>query len=470
MISSPIKVVGGTEFQPKKERQGFRGREAVEITPVLIKAFATEQRSSSELYIADSVEQGLKLRKEPRNGRITFVYIGRVRGAEGTLKNKLKKFTFGVAYGKGSKSIAKARSWASEIRDQLKEGIDPTAERRVREAAAEAAESVRGRNAKARLWTVQYSLDQFLEYRATRAERKLKPKSASFYRESIGYLPTLQSLSVESLTVDMVTAAIDAVPTIATRSKAKRALSTVVNYGLGKLGSDKANPVERLARGTYAPPKARRTYLTAEKLPLFMESAFLIKDETDRDYVLLNLLCAPRKDELRLLKWDAVDFDKRCYSVADTKTGEGYMLPFTPWTEQIFKRRWNTRGKNPHVFPGDAGGASATVYKAMREAVAGTVNASYKFHDSRRTLATVCVELGITGERKKHLLHHKSSDITEGGYTQAVLETMRRDLSAYHEWLRNKHWWYGHGQAFPDAQEAAGSEESPAPEQYPGVR
>lgn len=423
-----------------QEPQGFKGRPPEEITKALIDRLAREPGSAKDTYIQDTEVPGFKVRKKKHNGAISFVFIGRVRGGEHQIVNR----TIGLARGKGAMTLTAARAKAVKLRDKLSEGIDPLQEQRAREleqrGKAEADKAKRKEDDRLSKWTVGFALEDFLTWRQSRPEGKLRSKSVSFYREAIGYVPSLAKLSVERLTVDAVRQAIDQVPTVAKRAKARRALSKVVGHALMRSGSDKANPVKRLSRGEYAPPKPRTTYLQEEQIVELVEGVTDRKklrsalQQTQRDYILLNLLCAPRKEELMRLEWANVDLDRGCYTVPDSKTHEGYMLPLTRWTEQIFRRRYEARGNSAHVFPGRIKGKPLT---DVRKVLADTFGQGYKLHDSRRTMASHCPSLGIIGIRLKHLLHHKTSDITEGGYTQAIIATMRADLTKYHEWIED---------------------------------
>lgn len=445
-------AVSATQMQPEFFGKA-RGRPSEELTPAVITRLAGEADSASDTYIADTVAIGLKVRKAKYDkkrksaGRLTFVFIGRVRRTD---DHKLVNRTLGPARGRGALTIAAARAKAVALRDKLADAVDPLMEQRARLRTLRREEQTERATRKAdellSKWTLAKSAEHFIEWRQTRPEKKLAPKTVSFYRECISYVPDLHDVAVETITTGMIRTAIDVIPTVAKRAKARRALSTVIGHALEQTNSDKFNPVKRLRRGEYAPPAGRRTYLDEDGIVGYVHSCghiglvddqgkkdhATVSEQTVKDYLLLNLLCAPRKTELMRLEWVNVDMQRRCYTVPDTKTHEGYLLPMTEWTAGIFLRRHKQRTKNPYVFPGRLHGKPVT---DVRSALAQWFPKGYVLHDSRRTMATHCPALNIVGIRLKHLLHHKSADITEGGYTQAVIETMRVDLQKYHDWI-----------------------------------
>lgn len=423
---------------------------AVELTTAHIKALRARS-DASEVRIGDSIEPGLYLRRDPRKGSVGFIYRGRIRGAEGAPIRKLKLDIKPT----DAKSIAKARAQAAEIRSKLAAGIDPSAERRVKAAeiaaATQALADQQQREAELRRWTPAFAVEHLIEWRAARPDASLhfRPETIEYYRRAIAYLGKLAKVPIIDLRADAIRKALDAIDGVAKPAKAKRALSAVINHTIKRLELNIANPVTRLDRGEFKAPKARTSYIAEGDIGMFVGKAAslpgmpelrgkLREAERARDYLLLALLYGTRKEELMRMEWSWIDWIAGTITLPAslTKQRRNHLLPLTDWTRAILKKRFDARKPEvPFVFPGQKKGKPLT---NVRRTMVRAYGEGFMLHDFRRTLITHCASLGIHGTRLKALVGHARSGVTEG-YDQREIEQTRRDLTKYHEWLRDKH-------------------------------
>jgi len=455
-----------------------KGEQRELIDKAAIERLAKRPRTGADEVVQDSETPGFRLRRTAA-GTVLFIFQGRVRGGEGINKGKVVKRTIGPAKGRGAIAVSKARMEATALREALAKGIDPADELRAAADAAEAAKLKREREQDLKKWTTAYALEHMLEWRASRpnVELHLKPATVTYYRRGIGYFGKLVSVPITELKPQAIRTALDKLDGTAKAAKARRALSGVIEHALKHLELDIRNPVTRLDRGEFKAPPPRESYIKEAEVGEWIANVLAIQmrggphiAQRVRDYVLLTLLYGTRKNELMQMEWSWLDWDADSFTLPKTITKQKrtHTLPLTEWTRAIFQRRYEARKEeSPFVFPGRFSGEPM---RDVRLALQEAVGEDFKLHDARRTLATHCSSLGISGTRLKAILGHSRIGVTEN-YDRQEIAQVRRDLESYHGWLRDKHYWFGFEQAFPDAQWEAAQAASAAPKQaqsWPG--
>lgn len=449
-----------------------------EITKATIDRLAKRPKSVRDEYIQDAEIPGFKLRRT-RQGTVVFFFHGRVRGGEGATKGKLVKRTIGRAKGKGAISVAKARAEAVALRDALAKGVDPAEELRAKAEAAEAKQREREQEKALRTWTPAHALTHMLEWRASRPDpaMHLKPETVEFYQRGIGYLGKLAKVPIVDIKADDIRKALDKIDGKAKPAKAKRALSGVIAHAIKRLDMNIPNPVSRLDRGEFKAPPPRDSYIRESDIGEFIHKIEAIdipgklrEAQRARDYMLLTLAYGTRKEELMRMRWDWIDWDAGVITIpaSATKQKRTHYLPLTAWTRAILDaRRVANKRNSAYVFPGEKDGQPVT---NIRRSLARAVGENFRLHDARRTLITHCASLGIHGTRLKAIVGHARQGVTEN-YDQRELAQVRRDLTTYHEWLRDQHHWAGFKRAFPDAERKAleSNEDDKTPATWPGV-
>jgi integrase len=425
------------------QRQGFKGREQQEITKELIGRLATEPATGSDVYVQDTEVAGFKLRRD-RHGRITFMFIGRVRGegAKHTLVNK----QLGPARGKQALTVAAARAKAQCLRERLSEGVNPVEEQRQRaralEAAAEAHKITQSQAAIFSQWTIQYALDDYLRDRAARVDprERLRPRTVKFYKDTIRNVGSFAKREVATISTNEVRAALQKLTTPALQSQARRTLSVVIGHAISQMELDRANPVSRLKRKEFARSKPRTAHVAEDELGAWFAKLATVTNSrspklgaTIRNHATWVVLYGMRKEESSVTEWPWIDRARKTITIpAETaKTNKARVLPLTPWAMAILDAQ---EGKHPQwVFPGRS---RVKPLSDGRTALKAALGKEFYLHKLRRTLMTHFALQISDGVRLKAIVGHADASVTEE-YIQRSMPKMRADLETFHSWMNS---------------------------------
>lgn len=143
------------------------------------------------------------------------------------------------------------------------------------------------------------------------------------------------------------------------------------------------------------------------------------------DWLILLMCTALRRDEPLKITWDQVDFEKRVFTVIDTKNGNPLTLPMTERTGWIFERRFKEfEGRSEYVFPQFGNFSKPSTMNRVPERISKLAGVSFTPHDLRRTAATILNELGHSIVAIGKILNHSEKGQT-GEYIQVSIESMR---------------------------------------------
>lgn len=149
-----------------------------------------------------------------------------------------------------------------------------------------------------------------------------------------------------------------------------------------------------------------------------------------RTWWLTLLLTGARRDSVRMLRWQDVDFDHRLIRFSTAKAGRAYSVPMPDrlasilqkWREEALPSEW--------VFPSPKR-PDAPLAKQVRDDKRGVVSP----HHLRHTLRTRLAEIGATPDLARIALGHSmSGDVSRGYITPALLlEAVRPLMNAVAE-------------------------------------
>jgi integrase len=123
--------------------------------------------------------------------------------------------------------------------------------------------------------------------------------------------------------------------------------------------------------------------------------------------VLLALASGARKMELLSLRWPEVDLDRRVLRLAETKNGEGRVVPIPPLVVAELARWGQTRRLNvPWVFPGVSGQKPMHIGTAWETARQRAGLSNFRFHDLRHTAASYLAMSGASVREIAEVLGH----------------------------------------------------------------
>ena len=122
-----------------------------------------------------------------------------------------------------------------------------------------------------------------------------------------------------------------------------------------------------------------------------------------------------RKGDLLGLRWNQVDFDHNVIALFMQKTEEGIVIPMLPMVREVLWRLKATAGDSPFVFTITLGKKIADTKTAFHGALrrSGLAAKGYRFHDIRRTFATMLYNRGVLLTKIQRLLGHSSVLTTE---------------------------------------------------------
>ena len=196
------------------------------------------------------------------------------------------------------------------------------------------------------------------------------------------------------------------------------------------------NPVDLwlAAGGKYHPHRRRRISSPAQVLPRWcagIESAPM--PEPVRDVMWIGVYTGLRLGEVKSLRWDRVDLERRVLRVEEIKTGEVLELPITDQLAAVFGRCRSRAGvsggpETGWLFPSprSASGHLEEVFRfyAPIGKVAGT---KFWYHGLRNSFITVAErQLLLPRSLVKRLVNHsRGSDVTEGYTADWTVEQLR---------------------------------------------
>ncbi len=198
------------------------------------------------------------------------------------------------------------------------------------------------------------------------------------------------------------------------------------------------NPVDLwlAAGGKYHPHRRRRISSPSKVLPRWCHGIESVRMSEDfRDIFRVGLYTGMRLGEIKSLRWERIDLDRRILRVDETKTGEVLELPVTRQLGEIFERRYEEAGSvesggtlTGWVFPSQksSSGHIEDVYKFYAP-IGKAGGTKFWFHGLRNSFITVAErELLLPRSLTKRLVNHsRGTDVTEGYAADWTAEQLR---------------------------------------------
>jgi len=180
-------------------------------------------------------------------------------------------------------------------------------------------------------------------------------------------------------------------------------LKTLFNKAVewGRLESSPTANIKRFKE----PNHKDRILNTSEMTKLLDEANGYLKP-----IIIVALNTAMRKGEILNLKWENVDFSKRCIHVEDSKSGRSRNIPMNSLVIEALSVRPQTQ---IYVFPSPRTGK---VFKNIKASFRIACNKAeikgLRFHDLRHTSATRMIEVGVPLVVVSKILGHSSIQMT----------------------------------------------------------
>ncbi|WP_439816539.1 tyrosine-type recombinase/integrase [Zavarzinia sp. CC-PAN008] len=402
---------------------------AVELKDALIRNLPpAEKGNRTEVW--DALIRGLGVRVTD-SGRKSFVLMRRVDG-------KLTRVTLGQY---PAMSLKAARDAASAAVQQMAGGVNPTAEKRARKAAAAALE-------RSTVAHVVADFDELYLQKATRSAAETRRTLDRFAVEAWG------DRQLSSITIGDVHALLDKIaagkfedaegemrggPVMANRALA--ALGKLFSWSVNR-GKLAASPIPRGMEKPGGKEAPRERVLTADEIEAVWKAA------TADGYpfgpaVKIMLLTGQRRDEVGEMTWGELDLDKALWHLpaARTKNGLAHVVHLSAEALALLQAirdgaEKRARDEMKRRLPAAQDEAAKAVAAALAgrfvfsttagerpisgwsKALAKLRNASgvdgWTYHDLRRTMTTHLADLSVAPHVADKILNHKGGAASRG--------------------------------------------------------
>jgi integrase len=393
-------------------------------------------KPGSQQYFWHPHVHGLGLKLTP--DKAVFIVQGRVKDPVKGEKNTRK-----VIGGYRTMTIEDAEKKAQEMKQGMRDGIDPVAEAKVEELKVQ---------------TLRDALEAYINARKADQTGGLRPKTISVYRSALsrGVAEWLDRPVCE-ITPKMVIQRYQEMATTpgprskkdgakAQASQTFRVLRSVLNYAHAISEDDDgnsllpANPVRKLSatnRGWNKPARKEDDAIPKGKLKNWYRAVRQLQNATSQDYLLLCLFTGLRRNAAISMKWEQVNFaDRTIFIPADIdKEGENRTLPMSDYVYSLLKGRERLVG-NAHVFPGEKPGTHLAEPKSAIASVVKKCGVKFSSHTLRDTFASVCEYLDIGLYKQKRLLCQSTGgDVTMHHYITLDVDKLRESAQKVADFL-----------------------------------
>lgn len=328
--------------------------------------------------------------------------------------------------------LAEAREKAREAKEQLRQGMDPVAERKAAQEALKAAQLARVTFAEAAA--------------KCHAAREKEFRNAKHRRDWISSLeryafPVIGDMPVADIELPHVLKVLEPIwsERTETATRVRQRMESVLTWAAVSGYRSGENPARwegNLKEVLPAPNKLKRggrfKALPWQEVPAFMGH---LRQREGMGALALQfvILTAARSGEVRGATWDEIDLSERLWTVpADRiKAGKTHRVPLSDDAVALLKAVPRMEG-TPYVFPAPRGGALSDMSLSAvlrRMEVASTVHgfrSSFKDWARSRT--------AYPDEVSELALAHVSTDATRAAYARDELLPQRRRLMA--DWCR----------------------------------
>ena len=207
-------------------------------------------------------------------------------------------------------------------------------------------------------------------------------------------------------------------------NKIVKLMSVIFNTGIkwGLLPQDFNNPCNGI---DFFPSKERDRWITPEEMPHLIQA---IEEEEvfARGLFWLYLLTGMRKSEIRLAKWNQVDFERKEFRLPETKNGKPHYLPLS--NEAISVLKSTPKTNSDLIFPSPKTGKAFSDLKSHWTRIKRRSGISDIWvHDLRRTLGSWLVQSGNSLYLVGKILNHRDSRTTER-YARFAQNNLREAL------------------------------------------
>ncbi|MFW5451636.1 MAG: tyrosine-type recombinase/integrase [Methylophagaceae bacterium] len=321
---------------------------------------------------------------------------------------KMQRVTIGDV---GSTSVTEARNQVDTILTTINAGINPTVEKRKKEATA---------------ITLGKVLDKYI------SSRNLKPRTIEDYRYKVHHdLADWIDIPLSKITENMV---IKKQRELSERGKtlanaAMRVLRLLLNYA-DAVGMIEGNPVLILSKaGLWHNNNRKDRVIPSTELKAWHEAVLALPNYKSQVYFMMLIYMGFRSSEALSLQWSNVDMKAKTITMIDTKNGTDHRLPIPIPLWSYIKSLHGMTGLSKWVFEGKDPVKAMTLPKKSITAIINASGVTFSPHDCRRTFATIAEAVNLPMSMIKRLMNHATTHDVTGGYIVTEKETLREAIN-----------------------------------------
>ncbi|HSH30850.1 MAG TPA: integrase arm-type DNA-binding domain-containing protein [Thiohalobacter sp.] len=329
-------------------------------------------------------------------------------------------------------TLAEARQKAKAMREQIRDGIDPIAERRAQRAALLASQEKALTFEQAARRCHQAKQAQF------RSAKHRKDWIASLERYA---LPKIGRMPVAEIELPQILGVLQPIweTRTETATRLRQRLEAVLTWAAVsgyRSGDNPARWEGNLKEVLPAPNKIRKRShqraLPWQEVPAFMVE-LRKREGVSAEALQFSILTAARSSEVRLMQWPEIDLEAKTWTIPPErmKAGRRHIVPLSDAAIEILKRQHRHEG-SPYVFTSPRGKAlsdmslSAVCRRMEVDAVPHGFRSSFKDWARNRS--------AYPDEVSELALAHVNSDATRAAYARDELLPQRTRLMK--EWAR----------------------------------
>ena len=348
---------------------------------VIGKAVKEARAAGKGIELRDDDQRWLRLRVS-KKGVTSWGLL--CRGPDG----RVRRFLIGSYPGL---KLSEARHRARTLREQVRAGHDPVAERRRAREAREMEAAKRSGSV---------CLEGLLQLYGTKGDGKDLKSWPPARKRPASLLKPIADVPLCDLTLAELQKVIDNHGSTVSAGWAVRTVRPVLKWG-AKPGR-KLCSEELLKLSGPAKPKARQRVLDdgGKDSELGKVWRTLVEKSGDpyADCMRLILLTLMRKDEAAGLQWSEVDLEAGVIKLPETRTknGKAHTIPLSGQAVKLLADRRTLQGGNGElVFPSPRGLKLASWSWSLKAVHAASGTKGWHQHDLRRTGSTLLGEMGI---------------------------------------------------------------------------
>jgi len=213
----------------------------------------------------------------------------------------------------------------------------------------------------------------------------------------------------------------------ATINRYLAAASAVCKWGWKELRWLHENPVLSVSKMKESEGIVR--FLSDDERKALLAACRADDDPNIETCVVLALATGLRQSNIRLLKWEDVDFDNWTLAIRETKNGQPRHVPVVGMAQRTLQAHHDRDPtKKGWVFKGYCEGAPWSLHSAWQRVRANAGLANFRFHDLRHTVASYLTQGGAGLAQVADALGHKTL-VMARRYSHQSAEHVRATLA-----------------------------------------